>query len=100
MVTAAMISPPSSAIRVPRIRREPETWLLAALVIWALVPFGLLIGPHGVFNGSGGLQVADHMQHMAFIRDAGEHGLISSRFGLAPDPHIFLHPLFLASGLL
>jgi hypothetical protein len=103
-----MISPSSSAHRLagprrPRTRplgHEPEPWLLAALVVWALIPFGLLIGHHGVFNGSDGIQVADHMQHMAFIRDAGEHVLISSRFDLAPDPHIFLHPLFLLSGAL
>jgi hypothetical protein len=74
--------------------------VLAALAIWALVPFTLLIGHHGVFNGSDGLQVADHLQHMAFIRDAGEHVLISSRFDLAPDPHVFLHPVFLLSGML
>jgi hypothetical protein len=74
--------------------------VFAALAVWTLIPFGLLIGHHGVFNGSDGLQVADHMQHMAFIRDAGEHVLISSRFDLAPDPHVFLHPLFLLSGAL
>jgi hypothetical protein len=102
-----MISPPSSTanrlprlgrLRAGRLAREPEPWLLAALAVWSLIPFGLLIGHHGVFNGSDGIQVADHLQHMAFIRDAGEHGLISSRFDLAPDPHLFLHPVFLLSG--
>jgi hypothetical protein len=88
-----------SRLRAGRWKREPEAWLLAGFVLWSLLPIPLLLPLHGTFTGTYGLQVADQYQHMAFIRDAGEHLLASSRFDLAPDPHLFLHPLFVVSGL-
>ena len=78
-----------------------EAGLLAALVLWMLTPLAILAASGGgAFNGTYGIQVDDQFQYMAFVRDAGEHGLIANRFDVAPDPHLFLHPLFLLSGLL
>jgi hypothetical protein len=69
--------------------------------LWSLVPFLVLfVGSSGVFNGSDGLQVGDHMQYLGFIRDAGEHVLFSNRMDVVPDPHLFLHPVDAISGLL
>jgi hypothetical protein len=78
-----------------------EAALLAALAVWMLTPLVILAGAGGdAFNGTYGIQVDDQFQYLAFVREAGEHGLISNRFDVAPDPRLFLHPLFLASGLL
>ena len=77
-----------------------ETGLLAALVAWMLVPLVILLAGGGdSFNGTYGIQVDDQFQYMAFVREAGEHVLIANRYDTAPDPHLFLHPTFLASGL-
>jgi hypothetical protein len=84
-----------------RLRRRfsAELIVLAAVGLWALVPFIALIGGSGVFNGSDGLGPQDHMQYLSFIRDAGEHFLISNRFDVTPDRHLFLDPVFAISGL-
>jgi hypothetical protein len=78
-----------------------EIGLLAALALWMLVPLVVLVsGADGSFNGTYGIQVDDQFQYMAFVREAGENVLISNRYDTAPDPHLFLHPTFLASGLI
>lgn len=64
------------------------------------VPLLTLLGSRGVFNGAYGLDVADLMQYMAFIRDAGQHVLISNQFDVVRDPHLFFDPVFDLSGLL
>ena len=76
-----------------------ERWLMAALAAFALLPVPLLAGGGDVFNGSSGLQVLDHMQYLGMIRDAGENVLFSNRFDVVDDPHLFLHPMFVSSGL-
>lgn len=86
-----------------RVRNRPgEAALFAVFALWSLVPLAYLLGPgaEGVFNGSDGLQVDDHLQYLAFIREAGEHGLQSNRFDIVSDPRLFLHPMFGPSGLL
>ena len=79
---------------------KAEGALAAGLVAWSLLPIVVLAGGGDVFNGSDGLQVADHMQYLSFIRDSGEHVLISNRLDVAADPHLFLHPMYVLSGLL
>lgn len=64
-----------------------------------LVPLAVLLTGHGVFNGSYDSDVADQMQYLGFIRDSGAHVLISNRFDVVPDPHLFLDPVFAVSGL-
>jgi hypothetical protein len=59
----------------------------------------VLLGGHGVFNGADSLDVPDLMQYMSFIRDSGQHVLISNRFDVVADPHLFLDPVFALSGL-
>ncbi len=74
--------------------------MLIALTVWALLPFALLLpGSEGVFNGSTGIAVADDMQYLSWVRDAGQNVLFSSYFDVAPDPHLFLHPMAALSGL-
>lgn len=88
-----------------RLRRAvvEHRWLAALLglfCLWSVVPVAVLSGGGDVFNGSDGLQVDDHMQYLAFIRDSGEHVLLSNLFDVVPDPHLFLHPVYAISGLL
>lgn len=70
------------------------------MVAFTLAPALALLGSRGVFNGGYGIDVPDLMQYMAFIRQAGEHGLIANPFDVVPSPHVFLDPVFLLSGLL
>ncbi len=70
-----------------------------ALALWALVPAFTLLGGHGVFNGVYGVDAPDLMQYMGFIRDSGQHGLISNLFDTVSSPHLLLVPGFAISGL-
>ncbi len=81
-------------------RVGPELAVLAGLILWTLVPLFTLAGHSGVFNGGYGVDLPDLMQYMAFIRDSGEHLLISNRFDVAPAQHLLLDPAFALSGLL
>ncbi len=84
-----------------RARAAWEPALFAALALWLLTPLAILAAAGGdAFNGTYGIQVADQFQYMAFVRDAGEHVLISNRFDVGAASHVFLHPTFLVSGLL
>jgi hypothetical protein len=80
------------------------TAVVTVAAAWTFVPLVALAqraAAHGgVFTGSDGIGVADQFQYMAWIREAGEHGLIANPFDLAPDRAVFLHPLFAPSGLL
>jgi len=72
--------------------------VVVAFALWTAVPLLVLLTGHGVFNGAYGFDVPDVMQYMAFIRDAGQHLLISNRFDVVPDRHLFLDPVFAISG--
>lgn len=90
-------------------RSGVERGLFTALTAWAVAPLLLLFAyarrtPEsgeglGVFTGSDGVQIGDHLQYISWIRDAGEHVLFSNRFDVVPDPHLFLHPMWVVSGL-
>jgi hypothetical protein len=73
---------------------------VAVMVAFTAAPALALLGSHGVFDGGYGIDVPDLMQYMAFIRQAGEHGLIANPFDVVPSPHVFLDPVFELSGLL
>ena len=89
--------------------RLPERVVLAVLALWSLVPLavlfvsvgdGLGIGSGGrTFLGVDGPDVADQLQYMSWLRDAGDHFAFANQFDLAADPHLFVHPLFALSGL-
>lgn len=88
---------------LPRTRAE---WaILAALAAWALVPLAILLvhwrtgPPAGTFVGAEGIQIGDQLQYVAWIRESGDHGLISNRFDTVDDPHVFPHPMWALSGL-
>ena len=81
-----------------------------ALAAWALFPLVLLLAhaahTHTTFTGADGLigadgvLGADQLQYLAWVRDAGSHGLASDLFTLAPSGHVYLEPLFTISGAL
>jgi hypothetical protein len=74
------------------------------LATWGFAPLVALIidvAVHGgVLSGSdGGAPSADQFQYMAWIREAGMHGLIANSFELTPTHAVFLQPMFLLSGI-
>jgi hypothetical protein len=69
-----------------------SVWPLAFLVKQALT--GSL-----VWTGTDGLHVSDQVQYLNWIRDAGEHILISNHYELGSTQASFLHPGFLLTGL-
>ena len=83
-------------------RRPWTLWPLAALTALALAPLaGLLLRvwtQGGRISGADGLLVLDQMQYLNWLRQAGEHGLISNLYDLADGPRTFLHPGLLLSG--
>ena len=98
-------------MRRPRTRASlAELALLVALIAWALFPVALLVAhalhDHARLTGADGLigvdgvLGADQLQYLAWARDAGNHGLISDLFSLAPSGHVYLQPLFLITGAL
>lgn len=90
-----------SGMRIPFLERGAETVMLALFALWSLLPLCILFleRDRGAFNGSDGLQVADHLQYLAWVRDAGENVLFSNRFDVVSDPHLFFHPTYAISGL-
>jgi hypothetical protein len=85
--------------------------LLAALAAWGLVPLVLLLvhaaALHARFTGADGLigadgvLGADQLQYLAWARDAGSHGgLTSNLFTLAPSANVYLQPMFAITGAL
>lgn len=77
--------------------------MLAAVTLWsfaftaaALVPWFDL---DGIWAGDGRTS-QDLWQYMSWARESGDHFLIANRFDLAPYDPVFLHPVFLLSGVL
>jgi hypothetical protein len=90
-------------IRALRKLTRGELLVLAALAAWALVPLVVAlvdVWRHGgAISGGESFGVADHYEYMAWIREAGEHVLISNRFDVVGDDPVFLQPMWLLSGL-
>lgn len=59
-----------------------------------------LLGRDGVFLGSDGPFAGDQLQYLSWIRESGEHGAVRNMFDGQSEPAPFVHPMFLASGLL
>ena len=72
--------------------------------VFSLVPLAMLIryaNVHGVvFSGMDGPFPADQFQYLSWIRQFGEGLLVANQFDIAPSSRVFLHPMFLPSGLL
>ena len=95
---------PHRAAALTEAFRRSDAPALVLLAAWALVPLAYLsirsLGDGGTLTGAEGLTPTDQLQYLAWIRDSGEHVLISNRFGLEETTHDFLHPMFLVSGAL
>ncbi len=79
-------------------------WLLLGLLAgWSLIPLAAGVAhlvQHGdVLGGTDGIGVVDHFQYLAWIREAGEDGLISNRYDLGASDGVYLQPMWLVSGL-
>ncbi|MGI8559325.1 MAG: hypothetical protein ACR2ND_13660 [Solirubrobacteraceae bacterium] len=84
--------------------RRREALALACFGLWAIAPVLVLLvraaDAHGAFTGAfAPLSGADPLRYLAWIRDAGGHGLIANRAAGAASDHVYLHPMFLLSGL-
>lgn len=75
-----------------------ELAVLVALAGMSLMVLAGLLTKGRPLSGADGVFAVDQLQYLAWIRDAGEHGLIGNYFG--PGGHVFLHPGFLLSGVL
>lgn len=78
--------------------------MIVLLAAWSVFPLAVLLTRHGaegdVLTGADGLLPADQLQYLAWVRDLGEHGLAANLFDLELDDRVFLHPMFLLSGVL
>jgi len=92
-------------MRLPGWTASRGIWAAGGLlVIWAFAPLVALIVQvllhGGVLTGSDGAAAsADQFQYLAWIRDSGTRGLIWNSFELARTHSVFLHPMFLLSGV-
>ena len=58
------------------------------------------LAEHETMSGGESLFVADQIQYLAWIRSEGEHVLAANELALRTGGHVFLHPMFVISGLL
>src|SRR5437763_14719583 len=68
-----------------------QAWVLVALAAWTLGPL-LAVAVHvlvngGVMTGANGGDFIDQFQYLAWIRDAGSHGLASNLWVIGHTPH-------------
>ena len=71
-------------------------WCLATLafvVVWCTAKGLTFVGPYSALFGN------DELRYLAWIREAGLHGLIADPYR-AGAPQVYLQPVFLISGLL
>lgn len=80
---------------------------VAALVALALLSVAVLAGlllrvwsRGGVISGADGMLVADQMQYLDWLRQAGHHLAVGNDFDLEPGTRRFVHPGVVVSGLL
>jgi hypothetical protein len=78
--------------------------VLAGLLALALAPLlGLLVRvwtQGGVVTGGDGFLVADPLQYLTWLREAGENVAVANLYDLEDGPSSFVHPGVLISGLL
>ncbi len=76
---------------------------LVALLAWGLAPVVYLVVESAAsersLSGADGPFAADQLQYFAWIRSAGEHVLATNGFDLRAGGHVYLHPMWLLSGL-
>jgi hypothetical protein len=91
---------PQAARRLDRL----EAAVLVALFGLALAPLaGLLVRvwtQGGLVTGGDGFLVADPLQYLTWLRQAGEHVAVANPYDLEDGPRSFVHPGVLVSGFL
>jgi hypothetical protein len=92
----------------PRIRRSQsralQYWLVAIFIgssfsLFFVDAVDAAIN-NRVFIGADGAWAFDQLQYLAWATDAAHHGLISNLYSLPASAHVFLHPVWLLTGLL
>jgi hypothetical protein len=77
---------------------------LVALALWAAVPLVYLLIRatihHESLSGGDSVFAGDQLQYLAWIRGAGQHVAAANGFALRLGDRVFVHPMFLLSGLL
>ena len=97
------MTPLAIRTRVGRLFGVHEWLLMALLALWTFAPVvWLLTRTHSgdLYTGADGPFAGDALQYLSWIRESGNHVLVANRFDTAPAGHVFLHPMFLLSGLL
>jgi hypothetical protein len=101
---APRLSPLASSAPSGRKLDRWEAAVLAALLILAVAPLaGLLVRvwtQGGVVTGGDGFLVADPLQYLTWLREAGESIAVANLYDLEAGPSSFVHPGVLISGLL
>ena len=87
--------------------RRLDRFELAALAGLAILSVAVLAGlilrvwiKGGIVTGSDGLLVVDQLQYLNWLRQAGDHVLVTNLYDLGPGPRTYLHPGVLISGLI
>jgi hypothetical protein len=100
-VGATVLTPPSR-LR-PRLTR-PEAALLAVFTAASFSVFAanaMDAALHNrVFLGADGSYAPDQLQYLAWSTDAAHHGLSANLYAFGLGGHVFLHPVWLLTGLL
>ena len=99
-VTGSAMAPSRSTWRSPGSLLRIGLFLV--LLVWAAIPImwaGWRAHGHGVVTGAVGLDPTDQLSLSAWVRDASRHLLVGNLFGSEPE-RVFLHPMYLASGVL
>jgi hypothetical protein len=98
------ISPGGHRLVGPSRLGNAERWLLLAFVAAGFSVF--LVDAvdaainNRVFVGADGRWAHDQLQYLAWATDAAHHGLIANLYAFRLGGHVFLHPLWLLTGLL
>ena len=81
-----------------------EAGVLVALLALAMAPLvGLLVRvwtKGGLVTGADGFLVADPLQYLTWLREAGNHVAVANLYDLESGPYSFVHPGVVISGLL
>jgi hypothetical protein len=88
----------------PQSEKRLEWVILVAVAVFSVVPLAVLLAKASihdlVFAGVDGPYPADQFQYLSWIRQFGDGMLVGNQLDLASSSRVFLHPMFLPSGLL
>jgi hypothetical protein len=97
----------SGTLTMDRTRPRPGIAELSILAVFVAASFSVFLVDAGnaaihnrVFIGADGQWANDQLQYLAWATDAGHHGLIANLYAFDLGGHVFLHPVWLLTGLL